>query len=75
VSFRPLGRAGIGGLRMELEEAVAAYRERIKHVLSQHPAATDAWVRETTDALTASIEKDGGDRNHLSRLARAEPST
>ena len=69
--------AGIGGLGMELQEAIAAYRERITHVLSQmDPAPTDEWVRETTDRLMSPIENGGSDGNQLSRsLASEEPST
>jgi hypothetical protein len=61
---------------MELQEAIAAYRERIEHVLSQSPAATDEWVRETTDRLMAPIENGGSDGHRLSRsLTPEEPST
>jgi hypothetical protein len=41
---------------MELQEAIEAYRERIKHVLSQHPTATDEWVEVTTDQLIEPFE-------------------
>ena len=61
---------------MELQEAIAAYRERITDVLSQSPAATDEWVRETTDHLMAPIETGNGDGNHLRRsLQQDELST
>jgi hypothetical protein len=62
---------------MELQEAIAAYRERIKHVLSQmDPAPTDERLRETTDRLMSPIENGGGDGNGSSRsLAPGEPST
>ena len=61
---------------MELQEAIAAYRERITHVLSQmDPAPTDEWLKETTDRLMAPFENGGSDGNHLSRsLASDEPA-
>ena len=62
---------------MELQEAIAAYRERIMHVLSQKdPAPTDEWLKETTDQLMAPFESGGSDDNHLGRgLASGEAST
>jgi hypothetical protein len=55
---------------MELEKAIAAYRERITHVLSQiDPAPTDNWVKEPTDRLMAPFERAG------SGLASEDAST
>ena len=44
-------------------------------LLSQNPAATDEWIRETTDRLMAPIEDGGSDGNHVRpSLARHEGS-
>ena len=57
---------------MELQDAIAAYREQIKHVLSQHPAATDEWVRETTDGLMEPLENGKSNGNGSSRSLPGE---
>jgi hypothetical protein len=42
---------------MELQEAIAAYRERITHVLSQtDPPPTDEWLKDKTDELMAPFD-------------------
>lgn len=42
---------------MELQDAITAYREQIKHVLSlMDPAPTEEWVATTADALMAPFE-------------------
>jgi hypothetical protein len=62
---------------MELQEAIAAYREQIKHVLSQmDPAPTDEWLTAKTDQLMAPLENGGSGGSRLSpALALEEPST
>jgi hypothetical protein len=57
---------------MELHDAIDAYRERIKHVLSQHPTATDEWVRETTDGLMEPTENGNSNGNGSSRSLAGE---
>jgi hypothetical protein len=42
---------------MELQAAIAAYREQIRHVFSQmEPPQTEEWIAETTDRLMAPFE-------------------
>jgi hypothetical protein len=53
---------------MELKEAFAAYRERIKYVLSQiSPAPTEERLHATTEQLMAPFERRASDGNHASR--------